>query len=64
MVDRKSNGPEKGTLDTTDFAFYESEYERLTAELEAAHEKSNLPEAPTARKELNDLLVRLRLKSS
>lgn len=58
------NGPAKGTLDTTDLAFYESEYERLTAKLESAHERSNLPEAPAARKELNDLLVRLRLETS
>ncbi|MEM1227891.1 MAG: nucleotidyltransferase domain-containing protein [Planctomycetota bacterium] len=62
LVDRKSNGPEKGALDATDLAFYESEYERLTAVLEAAHEDSILPEAPNARQELNDLLVRLRLK--
>ncbi len=63
LVDRKSNGPEKGTLDAADLAFYEREYERLTAELEAAHEKSDLPETPKARPELNDLLVRLRLAS-
>lgn len=63
LVDRKSNGPEKGTLDAANLVFYEREYERLTAELEAAHEKSDLPEAPKARRELNDLLVRLRLAS-
>ncbi|WP_168567136.1 nucleotidyltransferase domain-containing protein [Crateriforma spongiae] len=63
LVDRESNGPEKGTLDATDLAFYERECQRLTAELESAHEKSNLPEAPSARQELNDLLVRLRLNA-
>ncbi|MEO1617516.1 MAG: nucleotidyltransferase domain-containing protein [Planctomycetota bacterium] len=62
LVDRKSNGPEKGTLDATDLAFYESEYERLTAELESSHESGTLPDLPSARPALNDLLVRLRLR--
>jgi predicted nucleotidyltransferase len=45
-----------------DFAFHESEYRRLTAELEAARAASSLPHEPTARDALHDLLVRLRLK--
>lgn len=63
LVDRKSNGPEKGTLDAADLAFYESEYERLTAELEGLHANCTLPDLPSARPALNDLLVRLRLES-
>lgn len=63
LVDRKSNGPEKGTLDAADLAFYENEYERLTAELESAHAACKLPDLPSARPALNDLLVRLRLES-
>lgn len=61
LVDRKSNGPEKGTLDAADLAFYESEYEGLTEELERSHDTCTLPDLPSARPALNDLLVRLRL---
>ena len=40
------------------------EHERLRAELEAAHQSSSLPETPTARPALNDLLVRMRLRTA
>ncbi|MEZ6088698.1 MAG: nucleotidyltransferase domain-containing protein [Pirellulaceae bacterium] len=62
LADRKRSGPEKGTLQAADLEFHTREYERLTAELELAHETSRLPEMPSARGELNDLLVRLRLR--
>lgn len=62
LIDRKRTGAEKGVLDAADMAFYQSEYERLTAELERSHEESTLPELPTCRDGLNDLLVRLRMK--
>ena len=62
LVDRKRSGPEKGTLQAADLDFHTREYERLTTELESAYEASMLPEMPSARGELNDLLVRLRLK--
>jgi uncharacterized protein len=61
LVARKLAGPEQSSLDDADFAFHRSEYERLRGELEAAHRASQLPERPTARAGLNDLLVRLRL---
>jgi len=60
LVARKLAGPEKATLEDSDFAFHRAEYERLLVELKTAHEKSQLPEGPTARNALNDLLVRLR----
>jgi len=60
LVKRKLSGPEKGELDAADLALHEKEYERLVAELEAAAEKSTLPERATAKLALNDLLVRLR----
>ena len=44
--------------------FYRVEYERLTSELEQAFEESTLPEMPSARAAINDLLVRLRLNDS
>lgn len=61
LVERKLAGPEKGRLDEADIQFHEREYERLVAELEVAMEQSMLPEQPTAKAALNDLLVRLRL---
>ena len=60
LIARKLAGPEQSTLEDSDFAFHRTEYERLLTELKTAHEKSQLPEGPTARKALNDLLVRLR----
>jgi uncharacterized protein len=64
LVARKLAGPEKSKLEDADMAFHQSEYQRLRAELQAAHEGSSLPETPSdaARKALNDLLVRIRLK--
>jgi len=56
-------GPEKSKLEDTDAAFHEKEYQRLRVELQAAHDKSNLPELPSekTRVALNNLLVRVRL---
>ena len=61
LIARKRGGPEQGDLDDGDFGFYEAEYERLRAELEAAYAASRLPEAPDAQAALHDLLVRVRL---
>jgi predicted nucleotidyltransferase len=64
LVARKLAGPEKSNLQDADIGFHESEYQRLRAELQAAHDASPLPEAPNehSRKALNDLLLRIRLK--
>jgi predicted nucleotidyltransferase len=61
LIARTTAGPEHGTLPDADLAFHEQEYHRLRAELQAAAEASALPEQPTARPALNDLLIRLRL---
>ena len=61
LIERKLQGPERSTLDDADVDFYRGEYERLRALLEEAYQTSTLPEAPSARGALNDLLVRLRL---
>lgn len=61
LIARKLAGPERSALDDGDLAFHEREYHRLRAELEAAHQASTLPETPTSRPALHDLLVRLRL---
>ncbi len=61
LIAQKQTGPEKGTLSAADLDFHTTEYERLTAELEAAYDESKLPDLPSAKPALNDLLVRLRL---
>ncbi|MGB7343592.1 MAG: nucleotidyltransferase domain-containing protein [Pirellulaceae bacterium] len=61
LIAQKLSGQEKGTLDSADVGCYESEYHRLTSELEEAYNESTLPELPAGRDALSDLLVRLRL---
>jgi uncharacterized protein len=61
LIERKLTGPEKGSLPEADMEFHEKEYERLVAELEAASEKSELPEVSSGKAALNDLLIRSRL---
>ena len=53
-----------GALNEADINFHESEYERLRSQLQAAHDASNLPEAPSERSRaaLNELLIGIRLK--
>ena len=63
LIARKLAGPEAAILSGSEVEFHEREYERLQAELEEAHRDSPLPEGPTARPALNDLLVRLRLRA-
>jgi predicted nucleotidyltransferase len=63
LVARKVEGKEKSTLDDADLAFHEAERARLVRELETAYEESSLPEQPSARQALDDLLVRVRLSA-
>jgi predicted nucleotidyltransferase len=60
LIARKISGPEHGVLDVNELDFHEAEYVRLVSDLERAAETSKLPEEPTARPALHDLLVRLR----
>lgn len=60
LIARKSSGSEQSTLSGTDLDGHHREYERLRTELEVSSERSNLPDAPSARAALSDLLVRLR----
>jgi len=60
LIARKTSGEEHGALGEADVAFFEREYHRLRARLEAEAERSTLPEAPTAREALKDLLYRIR----
>ncbi|HYE72966.1 MAG TPA: nucleotidyltransferase domain-containing protein, partial [Blastocatellia bacterium] len=61
LIARKLSGPEKSKLEDADVTFYRAEYERLRSDLESAFQSSSLPEVPTAKPALHDLLVRLRL---
>ncbi len=60
LIQRKLAGPEQSALSGNDFEFHRSEYDRLRAELQIAFDTSTLPEAPSAKPALHDLLLRLR----
>lgn len=64
LVSMKLTGAEKAGLQSADIDFHHSEYERLFGVLENEMEHSRLPESPTAKDALNDLLVRIRTKST
>ena len=61
LIDRKIHGAEKGTLEANEAEFHRREYESLVARLETEGMQSRLPDEPTRRDALNDLLVRIRL---
>jgi predicted nucleotidyltransferase len=61
LIERKAAGGERAKLADTDVQFHRTEFERLTAELEASRDASTLPEVPSATDALNDLLVRIRM---
>lgn len=61
LVARKIEECEKSLLVEDDLVFHRNEYERLRGELESAFQASRLPDVPTAKPALNELLVRLRL---
>lgn len=61
LIERKRAGVEKQTLEDADFEFHERRFAELEEELKRASERSFLPDGPTARNALNDLLVRVRL---
>lgn len=63
LIERKLSGPEKSTLEDIDVEFYQHEYLRLKNELEQAYQSSKLPEVPGGKSAINDLLIRLRMRS-
>ena len=64
LMHRKVTGTEKGILEAADLEFHAREYARLTAKLEQAMETSTLPEHGAGGEQLNDLLIRIRLKTA
>ena len=61
LIDRKIHGAEKGRLESDETEFHRREYESLAARLETEATKSHVPDEPTCREALNELLVRIRL---
>jgi hypothetical protein len=61
LVARKRQGAEKQTLEDEDVEFHRGQYERLRRELEQTYQSSHLPERPTVRDAMDDLLIGLRL---
>ena len=60
LIARKRAGAEHETLTATEADRHTGALDRLTADLEAARDRSTLPEEPTAAAGLEDLLTRLR----
>jgi predicted nucleotidyltransferase len=65
LIGRKLAGPEQSVLREADLAFHQSEYDRLCAELQEAHDATPLREMPEdeSRRGINDLLIRVRMKA-
>ena len=62
LIARKTSGTENSILKNIDLEFHQQECDRLISQLEIAAENSHLPDKPSAKSELNDLLIRLRIK--
>lgn len=62
LIARKTQGSEDEELDAPAIDFHRGEVERLTRELEAARGVSRLPEAPGARRELDEFVAGIRLR--
>ncbi len=60
LITQKLSETEKCLLKQTDLEFHHQEYQRLQNELELAFENSDLPDEPSAKAELNDLLISIR----
>lgn len=61
LMTQKCTSSEKSRLNKADINFYQQEYQRLQTELETAFHNSRLPHEPSAKQELNNLLINLRL---
>ena len=62
LIALKVAGTEKEKIHSVDLNFHQQEYERLQERLALASQNSHLPDAPTAKDALNDLLIRVRLQ--
>lgn len=62
LIDAKRSGAERMEALGLDLSFHASEFERLQAELERASDCSSLPDEPEGRRQIDDLLLRLRMR--
>lgn len=60
LIARKVEGAEQGVLSGADLAFHTAEHDRLEAVLKRAGEETSLPETPSCRAEVNEILTRAR----
>ena len=63
LIMQKIEGKEKSHLPKIDLTLHQQEYEKLYQQLKQSSESSHLPETPSVKGDLHDLLVRLRLAS-
>ena len=63
LIKRKTEGVEKETLDEEETEFYKAQFRELEKKLKDAGAKTHLPAKPTTKPALNDLLIRLRLRT-
>lgn len=63
LIERKTRGTERQTLEQAEVSFYENEYDLLRKRLANETSQTRLPESQTAKAALNDLLLRVRLRT-
>jgi predicted nucleotidyltransferase len=63
LVARKLAGLERSRLSEVDAAYHKGEFERLGRVLEETSAASRLPDTPAGQEALDELLVRIRMKS-
>lgn len=63
LIERKTRGTERQTLEQAEVSFYENEYDLLRKRLENETSQTRLPDFQTAKAALNDLLLRVRLRT-
>lgn len=63
LIAAKIEGPERAVFDGPGASLHKRACDRLRQELDDAAEVSDLPEQPSTRPALNDLLVRLRMRT-
>jgi predicted nucleotidyltransferase len=64
LIHRKREGGARAALDPAELAAFNATLDRLTEQLEQARARSHLPDEPTTREALSDLVVRVRLDAA
>ena len=64
LLERKRAGSEQLAIDDAHLGIQHSRYSRLVVELQDASAASSLPERPSARREVDSLIIRARLEAS